>query len=120
MTRIRDLMNKPRIADLRNICDPARHARARIRICRCRTLTQLFNAKQNQMTLSGIVVVTGGAGFIGSHIAETIARQGSKVRIVDDFSTGHRENIDGLSGDIEVIEGSVADLAADESCSERC
>jgi len=62
------------------------------------------------MTLSGIVVVTGGAGFIGSHIAETIARQGSKVRIVDDFSTGHRENIDGLSGDIEVIEGSVADL----------
>ena len=62
------------------------------------------------MTLSGIVVVTGGAGFIGSHIAETIARQGSKVRIVDDFSTGHRENIDGLSGDIEVIEGSVADF----------
>ena len=39
-------------------------------------------------------MVTGGAGFIGSHIAETIARQGSKVRIVDDFSTGHRENID--------------------------
>jgi nucleoside-diphosphate-sugar epimerase len=62
------------------------------------------------MTLSGIVVVTGGAGFIGSHLAETIARQGNKVRIVDDFSTGYRENIDGLSGDIEVIGGSVADL----------
>src|SRR6185295_20281847 len=62
------------------------------------------------MSLSGIVVVTGGAGFIGSHIAETVAAQGAKVRIVDDLSTGHRENIEELSGDIELIEGSVADI----------
>jgi nucleoside-diphosphate-sugar epimerase len=62
------------------------------------------------MSLSGIVVVTGGAGFIGSHIAETIAASGAKVRIVDDLSTGHRENVEDLSGDIEFIEGSVADL----------
>jgi len=62
------------------------------------------------MALSGIVVVTGGAGFIGSHIAESVAASGAKVRIVDDLSTGHRENIDELSGDIEFIEGSVANL----------
>src|SRR5437867_4176417 len=60
------------------------------------------------MSLSGIVVVTGGAGFIGSHIAGTVAASGAKVRIVDDLSTGHRHNLDGLSGDIEFIEGSVA------------
>ncbi|HEV8370885.1 MAG TPA: SDR family oxidoreductase [Pyrinomonadaceae bacterium] len=62
------------------------------------------------MALSGIVVVTGGAGFIGSHIAGSVAASGAKVRIIDDLSTGHRENIDELSGDIEFIEGSVADL----------
>ena len=63
------------------------------------------------MSLSGIVAVTGGAGFIGSHIAGTIAASGAKVRIIDDLSTGHRENLDELSGDIEFIEGSVADRA---------
>jgi nucleoside-diphosphate-sugar epimerase len=63
------------------------------------------------MSLSGIVVVTGGAGFIGSHIAETVAASGAKVRIVDDLSTGHRENVEALSGDIEFIEGSVANLS---------
>jgi nucleoside-diphosphate-sugar epimerase len=62
------------------------------------------------MSLSGIVVVTGGAGFIGSHIAETVAASGTKVRIIDDLSTGHRENVGELSGDIEFIEGSVADI----------
>ena len=62
------------------------------------------------MSLSGVVVVTGGAGFIGSHIAATAAASGAKVRIIDDLSTGHRENVEELSGDIEFIEGSVADL----------
>ena len=64
----------------------------------------------HSMSLSGIVVVTGGAGFIGSHIAQNVAASGTKVRIVDDLSTGYRENIDALPGDIEFIEGSVADL----------
>jgi UDP-N-acetylglucosamine/UDP-N-acetyl-alpha-D-glucosaminouronate 4-epimerase len=63
------------------------------------------------MSLSGIVAVTGGAGFIGSHIAGTVAASGAKVRIIDDLSTGHRENLDELSGNIEFIEGSVADTA---------
>ncbi len=59
--------------------------------------------------LSGIVVVTGGAGFIGSHIAATAAAQGAKVRIVDDLSTGHRENLEEITGNIDFIEGSIAD-----------
>jgi nucleoside-diphosphate-sugar epimerase len=62
------------------------------------------------MSLSGIVVVTGGAGFIGSHIAAAAAENGAKVRIIDDLSTGHRENLDEIKGDIDFIEGSVADL----------
>lgn len=61
------------------------------------------------MSLSGIIVITGGAGFIGSHIAGAAAANGGKVRIIDDLSTGHIENIEELSGDIDFIEGSVAD-----------
>ena len=61
------------------------------------------------MAISGIVAVTGGAGFIGSHIAGSVAASGAKVRVIDDLSTGHRENLEEISGDIEFIEGSVAD-----------
>lgn len=53
-------------------------------------------------------VVTGGAGFIGSHLVEELLRRGETVRIVDDFSTGRRENLP-PNGQCEVIEGSVAD-----------
>jgi nucleoside-diphosphate-sugar epimerase len=61
------------------------------------------------MPLSGIALVTGGAGFIGSHIASALTAGGARVRILDDLSTGHRENIDEIGGDVEFIEGSVAD-----------
>jgi nucleoside-diphosphate-sugar epimerase len=64
-----------------------------------------------KMGLSGIALVTGGAGFIGSHLAEASAREGLRVRIVDNLSTGHRENLDEIVGDFEFIEGSVADEA---------
>ncbi len=53
-------------------------------------------------------VVTGGAGFIGSHLAETLIRQGRRVRIVDNFSTGHRANV---PAGAEVIEGDVVENA---------
>jgi nucleoside-diphosphate-sugar epimerase len=56
-------------------------------------------------------LVTGGAGFIGSSIAETLLSKGERVRILDDFSTGRRSNIEGLKGDVEVIEGSIVDAA---------
>ena len=61
------------------------------------------------MPLSGIALVTGGAGFIGSHIASALTAGGARVRILDDLSTGHRENIDEIGGDVEFIQGSVAD-----------
>jgi nucleoside-diphosphate-sugar epimerase len=61
------------------------------------------------MGLTGTAVVTGGAGFIGSHIAQALAREGLRVRIIDDLSTGHRENLDELEGDIEFTQGTIAD-----------
>ena len=61
------------------------------------------------MPLTGIVVVTGGAGFIGSHIAAALSNSGARVRVLDDLSTGHRENLEEIGGDIDFIQGSVAD-----------
>ncbi len=54
-------------------------------------------------------LVTGGAGFIGSSIAEHLLSKGETVRILDDFSTGRRENVESLQGKVEVIEGSIVD-----------
>ncbi|MGZ3450904.1 MAG: SDR family oxidoreductase [Polyangiales bacterium] len=59
-------------------------------------------------------LVTGGGGFIGSNIAEALVRQGERVRVLDDFSTGHRKNLasSAIGGEVELIEGSVADPEA--------
>ncbi len=62
--------------------------------------------------LSGIVLVTGGAGFVGSHLVEAMVRSGARVRVIDDLSTGHRENLEEISGDFDFIEASLADEAA--------
>ena len=56
-------------------------------------------------------LVTGGAGFIGSSIAEALLAKGERVRILDDFSTGRRSNVEALRGEVEIIEGSVVDPA---------
>jgi nucleoside-diphosphate-sugar epimerase len=55
-------------------------------------------------------LVTGGAGFIGSNIVEALVRRGDRVVVLDNFSTGKRENLDGVRDRIEVIEGSITDL----------
>lgn len=55
-------------------------------------------------------LVTGGAGFIGSHIAEELMERGHKVRIVDNFLTGKRENIASFLDKIELIEGDIRDF----------
>jgi UDP-glucose 4-epimerase len=57
-------------------------------------------------------LVTGGAGFIGSHIVETLLGRGERVRVLDNFSTGKRENLAGLSGGLEILEGDLRDAAA--------
>jgi UDP-glucose 4-epimerase len=54
-------------------------------------------------------LVTGGAGFIGSSIAATLVQRGERVRILDDFSSGRRENLEGLPGDVELLEGTIVD-----------
>ncbi len=61
------------------------------------------------MALSGIVLVTGGAGFVGSHIAARFAASGARVRVVDDLSTGHLENLEEISGDVDFVRGSLND-----------
>jgi len=62
-------------------------------------------------------LVTGGAGFIGSHIAHTLLEQGDTVRILDNFNTGRRENVEALTkqfgpDQLEVMEGDVRDASA--------
>ena len=57
-------------------------------------------------------LVTGGAGFIGSHIAEELVKKGHPVRILDNFSTGKRENISPFLDGIELIEADIRDLEA--------
>jgi UDP-glucose 4-epimerase len=53
-------------------------------------------------------LITGGAGFIGSHIANTLLQNGKQVRIFDNFSSGKKENLAGL--DVEIIEGDLRNL----------
>src|SRR5437660_1492853 len=54
------------------------------------------------------MLVTGGAGFIGSHLVDALVAQGYRVRILDNFSTGHREFVNRsaelVEGDIRVLE----------------
>lgn len=54
-------------------------------------------------------LITGGAGFIGSHISRALVEQGATVRILDNFSSGKRDNLKGL--DVEIIEGDLRDAS---------
>ena len=53
--------------------------------------------------MSRTVLVTGGGGFIGSNLVRGLLEHGNRVRVLDNFSTGNRDNLDGL--DVEVVEG---------------
>jgi UDP-N-acetylglucosamine/UDP-N-acetyl-alpha-D-glucosaminouronate 4-epimerase len=57
-------------------------------------------------------IVTGGAGFIGSHITEELLRRGATVVVVDDFSTGKEANLTGMKGALEVARHSITNLDA--------
>jgi nucleoside-diphosphate-sugar epimerase len=64
-------------------------------------------------------LVTGGAGFIGSHLAEELTRRGAGVRVVDNLVTGKRRNLDHVKG-VEFIEGDLADVTVARRAVEGC
>ncbi|HNW39785.1 MAG TPA: SDR family oxidoreductase [Candidatus Omnitrophota bacterium] len=57
-------------------------------------------------------LVTGGAGFIGSHIVEALVKQGKNVRVLDNFSSGKLSNLKGLEKKIDLIRGDICSYAA--------
>ncbi len=57
-------------------------------------------------------LVTGGAGFIGSHLVEALLSRGGRVRVLDDLTTGNLANLRGVADRVEVVRGSVTDPAA--------
>ncbi|MBM4272753.1 MAG: SDR family oxidoreductase [Deltaproteobacteria bacterium] len=57
-----------------------------------------------------MILITGGAGFIGSNIAEALLKKGESVRILDNFSTGTRKNLPGSSSRLEIMEGDIRDM----------
>ncbi len=56
-------------------------------------------------------LVTGGAGFIGGHIVRALLARGDRVRVLDDFSTGHQKNLDEVRDRVEITKGDIRDLA---------
>src|SRR3954469_21490193 len=64
-------------------------------------------------------LVTGGAGFIGSHLSEELLRRGHRVRVADSLITGKRSNLDHISG-VEFLEGDLADLAFARRSTDGC
>lgn len=77
--------------------------------------------------MDGFVLVTGGAGFIGSHVVDALLVRGRDVRVIDDFSTGKDENLDeawGLAAQggagLQVVEGDVRDEARLRDAADGC
>lgn len=72
------------------------------------------------MPITSKVLVTGGAGFIGSNLADELIRLGAKTVILDNFVTGFRENLDEINGDFDFIEADVADPDQVKKAIEGC
>jgi len=66
------------------------------------------------------VFITGGAGFIGSHLCDALLAEGKEVTILDNLSTGSKKNIAHLEGKIEVFQGDIRDQKLVESLVEKC
>ena len=65
-------------------------------------------------------LITGGAGFIGSNLAEALLQRGMRVRVFDDFSTGRRVNLEDLEGDLDIVEGDLRDAVAVRDAARGC
>src|SRR4051794_17837149 len=72
------------------------------------------------MSLTSKVLITGGAGFIGSNLADGLIREGARVVILDNFLKGFQENLDEIEGSFEFIEGDVTDPAITKKAVEGC
>ena len=66
------------------------------------------------------VFITGGAGFIGSHLCDALVAEGKEVIILDNLSTGSKKNIAHLEGKVKVFEGDIRDQKLVESLVEKC
>jgi dTDP-D-glucose 4,6-dehydratase len=66
------------------------------------------------------VFITGGAGFIGSHLCDALVAEGEEVTILDNLSTGSKKNIAHLEGKIKVFQGDIRDQKLVESLVEKC
>ena len=56
-------------------------------------------------------LITGGAGFIGSHLSDALVARGDSVVILDNFTTGNKENLSGVAGSVTVVSGDILDSA---------
>jgi len=65
-------------------------------------------------------LITGGAGFIGSHLVDRLIREGRSVTVLDDFSSGRRENLAKGDSQLRIVEGSILDRSAVERAIEGC
>src|SRR5947209_6597016 len=66
------------------------------------------------------VLVTGGAGFIGSHVVNRLLAIGRDVRVLDNLSTGHHPNLETVANEIDFIEGDIRDLPMVEAAARGC
>ena len=66
------------------------------------------------------VLITGGAGFIGSHIAERLVEEGADVRILDNLSSGHKKNLSGFASKVDFIEDDIRDPDALGNAARGC
>ncbi len=60
------------------------------------------------------ILITGGAGFIGSHLSERLVNDGHEVMVLDDFSSGSRANLSNITDRIQLIESSILDIEQHE------
>ena len=69
-----------------------------------------------------ISVITGGAGFLGSHVADYLIKKGHKVYIIDDFSTGHKNNIKHhlKNKNFNLIKNDILNLSTNLACLKNC
>src|SRR3982751_6635120 len=72
------------------------------------------------MALTGRVLITGGAGFIGSNLADGLIREGAKVVILDNFLTGFRANLEEIDGAFDLIDGDITNIETVKKAVDGC